>query len=61
MTTMDGLYNQVKSSAASLILLKATEHILFLTGIFVPSISLKDIIAHKETLTKFTQQALNDS
>lgn len=28
---------------------------------FVPSIGLKDIIAHIESLTKFTQQAFNDS
>lgn len=41
--------------------LKANKHILFPTGIFVPSIGLEDIIAHKETLTKFAQQALNDS
>lgn len=32
-----------------------------LAAIFVPSISLEDTIAHIEALTKFIQQALNDS
>lgn len=31
-----------------------------LSAIFVPSICLKDVIAHKETLFKFTQQASNN-
>lgn len=32
-----------------------------LTAVFVPSIGLEDVVAHTETLTKFTKQALNDS
>lgn len=32
-----------------------------LAAIFVPSLGLKDVISHIETLTKFTQKPLNDS
>lgn len=32
-----------------------------LADVFVLSIGLKDVVAHKEALNKLTQQALNDS
>lgn len=32
-----------------------------LAAIFIPSVGLEDIFAPIETLTKFNQQALNDS
>lgn len=33
----------------------------YLAAIFIPSLGIEDIITHIEALTKFTQQALNDS
>ena len=32
-----------------------------LASLFIPSVDLEDVIAHTEALTKFTQEALNDS